>query len=108
MISNRGLEIWLEITTTSNEFSLGLFIGVYALFALLTFTGISMMLWSVMILIAPRTAAIFHKILLNATLRAPIWLFEKMDTSKLLNRFSQDMSIIELPLPIACFMLLLS
>ena len=78
------------------------------MFSLLTFVGVGMMLWVVMIAIAPQTAATFHDIILNATLRAPMWFFEKIDTSKLLNKFSQDMAIIELPLPMAAFMLLMS
>jgi len=64
-----------------------------------------MLLWCVMVFIAPDTALKFHRILVECTLEAPIWCFETADTSELLNKFSQDMSIIELALPMSCLIL---
>ena len=101
------LEIWLKISTSNQRITFRTFVGTYALFAVLTFTGVTMMLWCALVLIAFKTGAAFHKILVDTTLKAPISSFEKTDTSELLNRFSQDMSIVEIPLPTACFMVLL-
>jgi ATP-binding cassette subfamily C (CFTR/MRP) protein 1 len=56
-----------------------------------------------LVVIAPRSAIYLHKILVFATLKAPMSFFDATDTSILLNRFSQDMSLIDLQLPMMSF-----
>lgn len=56
-----------------------------------------------LIIIAPQSAIYLHKILVQSTLKAPMSFFDVTDTSVLLNRFSQDMSLIDMQLPIASF-----
>jgi ATP-binding cassette subfamily C (CFTR/MRP) protein 1 len=56
-----------------------------------------------LIVIAPKSAIYLHKILVYATLRAPMSFFDMTDTSILLNRFSQDMSLIDMQLPVMSF-----
>lgn len=61
-----------------------------------------------MIVIAPISAAKMHQILVKATLNAPLAFFERTDTSVLVNRFSQDMTLVDLALPAASFTVFMS
>lgn len=49
----------------------------------------------------PRAAIRLHHILLQTVMRAPPSFFAKTDSGVVLNRFSQDMSLVDLQLPIA-------
>ena len=60
-----------------------------------------------MIIIAPLSAIKLHHILVKTTLQAPISFFETLDSSILINRFSQDMTLVDLLLPSTMFMLML-
>ena len=48
----------------------------------------------------PRSGARLHEKLLQAMIRAPQSFFDKTDSGVLLNRFSQDMSLVDGPLPV--------
>lgn len=56
-----------------------------------------------LVVIAPRSAIYLHRILVYAVLKAPMSFFDVTDTSVLLNRFSQDMSLIDMQLPLMSF-----
>jgi hypothetical protein len=60
-----------------------------------------------MLIVAPTSAIKLHQTLVRATLRAPISLFESVDSSILINRFSQDMNLVDFALPAAIFMLVI-
>jgi ATP-binding cassette, subfamily C (CFTR/MRP), member 1 len=55
----------------------------------------------------PRSAVNLHKVLVKTTVKAPMSFFESVDSSVLLNRFSQDMTLVDFQLPIATFMVFL-
>jgi ATP-binding cassette, subfamily C (CFTR/MRP), member 1 len=59
-----------------------------------------------MIIVAPKGAIALHGILVRSTMRAPMSFFEKTDTSIMLNRFSQDMTLLDLQLPMSTFVVL--
>lgn len=59
-----------------------------------------------MIIIAPKGAQALHYVLVTSTMRAPMSFFEKTDTSVMLNRFSQDMTLLDLALPMSSFVVL--
>lgn len=46
-------------------------------------------------LITPKSGAKLHKILLDSVMRAPQSFFDKTDSGLILNRFSQDMTLID-------------
>ncbi len=50
--------------------------------------------------IIPKSAAGLHKILLTSVMEAPQRFFDSTDSGVTLNRFSQDMTLIDGPLPI--------
>ncbi|CAI7636379.1 unnamed protein product [Penicillium crustosum] len=49
----------------------------------------------------PRSAVQLHRIFLDAIMRAPWPSVARMDTGGLINRFSQDMSLLDMQLPVA-------
>ena len=53
------------------------------------------------IIVSPLGAKALHLVLVKSTLRAPMSFFEKTDTSIMLNRFSQDMTLLDLSLPMS-------
>jgi ATP-binding cassette subfamily C (CFTR/MRP) protein 1 len=55
----------------------------------------------------PKSAARLHKILVDATVKAPMSFFETVDSSILLNRFSQDMTLVDFALPLSAFQVFL-
>jgi ATP-binding cassette, subfamily C (CFTR/MRP), member 1 len=61
-----------------------------------------------MIRIASKSSIRLHQILVNTTFNAPMSYFDSVDNSVTLNRFSQDMTLIEAVLPIMTYLLLQS
>jgi len=59
-----------------------------------------------MTIIAPMGANALHYVLVRSTMRAPMSFFEKTDTSIMLNRFSQDMTLLDLQLPMSTIVVL--
>jgi ATP-binding cassette subfamily C (CFTR/MRP) protein 1 len=53
--------------------------------------------------IGPTSGIRLHDILVKSAFAAPMSYFESMDTSILLNRFSQDMTLIDMQLPLSTF-----
>ena len=54
--------------------------------------------------ITPMSGVNLHKILLKSVMRAPQSFFDETDSGVTLNRFSQDMTLIDGPLPSAAVM----
>lgn len=55
----------------------------------------------------PKSAIYLHKILVKTMVKAPMAFFETVDSSILLNRFSQDMTLVDLALPMSSWMIML-
>lgn len=56
-----------------------------------------------MISIVPKSGAELHKILLRVVMHAPMHFFSTTDSGVILNRFSQDMTLIDAALPSVAF-----
>ena len=56
-----------------------------------------------MISIVPKSGAQLHKILLRTVMNAPMRFFSTTDSGIILNRFSQDMTLIDASLPSVVF-----
>jgi ATP-binding cassette subfamily C (CFTR/MRP) protein 1 len=61
----------------------------------------------VFIVMTPKSAIKLHGVLVKTTVKAPISFFESVDSSVLLNRFSQDMTLVDFSLPLASFQIFL-
>jgi ATP-binding cassette subfamily C (CFTR/MRP) protein 1 len=83
---------------------LGKFLGLYAMFVVIGFVFQLGTLGQVLLKMGPKSAAYLHQVLVKATVKAPMSFFEATDSSVLLNRFSQDMTLVDFALPISAFM----
>ncbi|KAI1207078.1 ABC transporter [Annulohypoxylon truncatum] len=93
-------QIWLKWWSDAGGGQLGLYISVYLVLAILTSIGNGGYVWAILILISPSTARKLHYTLLKTVMRAPQSFFSSTDSGTILNRFSQDMTLIESQLAI--------
>ncbi|KAH8423784.1 uncharacterized protein LDX57_001542 [Aspergillus melleus] len=93
--------VWLSWWTQANSSQLPLYLSVYVAFALAASLLIMICIWVVFLELMPRSAIRLHQFLLDAVIRAPLSFFASTDTGITLNRFSQDMTLVDLALPIA-------
>ncbi|VUC23924.1 unnamed protein product [Clonostachys rosea] len=91
--------IWLKWWTDAGGDDIGLYTAIYFILCLLTLLGMSFYSWILLVRISPKTSRNFHKTLLTSVIAAPMAFFSKADAGSLLNRFSQDMTLIESQLP---------
>jgi ATP-binding cassette subfamily C (CFTR/MRP) protein 1 len=105
--------IWLKWWSDIQGHQIGLYISVYFLLSLGYSLGIGGYAWyllfqvtyfkltefrAIAVIIAPSTGRLFHRRILNTIFSAPMSFFTKTEIGTILNRFSQDMSMIEGPL----------
>ncbi|KAF4965252.1 hypothetical protein FSARC_6931 [Fusarium sarcochroum] len=97
--------LWVQWWTTAEVDAPGretdMYAGVYG-----AFCGICLICFSTCIFLLfhygiPRSSIALHATLLKATFDAPYWFFVSTDTGDLINRFSQDMSLVCMQLPAA-------
>jgi ABC-type multidrug transport system fused ATPase/permease subunit len=100
-------EIWLKFTTGTYVPPVGVFVGVFAAGAVVAWNAHWAQQAQVVIKIGPKAAIKLHEILVKTTFNAPMSFFESTDTSVLVTRFSKDMSLVEMGLPVAIWQLLL-
>ncbi|TDZ68127.1 ABC transporter gloK [Colletotrichum trifolii] len=84
--------------------NLGMWVGVYLLWGVLTELSVFLETFYFLVVVDPHSAKGLHFGVLRAALAAPMSFFVKTDTGVIINRFSQDMNLVDLPLPLA-FML---
>ncbi|OBT46506.1 hypothetical protein VE00_03330 [Pseudogymnoascus sp. WSF 3629] len=102
-------DLWIKFWTSSiavhgnsvNGLYLGVLLGgeFVAMATLMILTG---MLFIIMI---PRSATHLHGKLLETIENAPLYFFTSTDAGQIVNRFSQDLSVIDAELPIAALIL---
>jgi ABC-type multidrug transport system fused ATPase/permease subunit len=93
--------VWLNWWTQAGGQKLSLYLPVYAVLALMASILSILSIWVVFLNLMPQAAIRLHQILLNSVIHAPLSFFASTDTGVTLNRFAQDMSLVDLPLPIA-------
>ncbi|KAK7455438.1 hypothetical protein Landi51_02642 [Colletotrichum acutatum] len=94
------LRIWTEHGTNDRP---AMYFGIYVVFGLLciVLNGVALGFW--MLLAIPRSANHLHQTLLKAVLAAPLYFFTTTDSGVTLNRFSQDMALIDHRVPISAW-----
>ncbi|OKL59747.1 hypothetical protein UA08_04922 [Talaromyces atroroseus] len=93
-------QIWLEWWSKQGGGQKGLYVSVYMMLALFNSIGNGGYVWAILVLISPSTSRRLHYRLLKAVRRASSLFLSTTDSGVILNRFSQDMSLIEGQLPI--------
>ncbi|KAJ5163601.1 ABC transporter integral membrane type 1 [Penicillium coprophilum] len=94
-------QVWLSKWTTAGGGQLPLYVSVYVVLALAASVLTIWCIWVVFLELMPKSAVRLHWLLLDTTMQAPLSFFSGTDNGVTLNRFSQDMTLIDLALPIA-------
>ncbi|KAK7222510.1 hypothetical protein V2G26_010513 [Clonostachys chloroleuca] len=92
---------WSESEQTKPGKQTNMHIGVWGLICALAIISTAFGLISLLHFAMPHTSIGLHQRLVDTVMRAPYWFLVSTDTGNLVNRFSQDMSLICLQLPFA-------
>ncbi|KAK4500247.1 hypothetical protein PRZ48_008436 [Zasmidium cellare] len=92
------VKFWSEAETSNDPRPLGMWIGVSFLLACIACIGCGAQIWTMLVHAVPKSSARLHEQLLNTVMHATYSFFVNTDSGITLNRFSNDMSLIELDL----------
>ena len=84
------------------------YLGLYGMLSGLGTLGVVAGSTTLLIFIVPKSAEILHKRLLDTVMAAPLSFFTSTDVGTTLNRFSQDMTVIDAELPYSLIDLVLA
>ncbi|KAL2132691.1 hypothetical protein VTI74DRAFT_3471 [Chaetomium olivicolor] len=97
--------VWVQWWAAYNEDdpngNLGYWLGIYAMLGGVGIVCLFISCWQMIITMVPRSGERFHFALLNTVLSAPMSFFVNTDSGVTLNRFSQDLQLIDMELPTA-------
>ena len=103
-------QIWLAWWAAYNlehpNGRLGYWLGIYALLGVAGLASLCLSCWKLIITMVPQSGGNFHQGLLKTVLAAPMSFFSTTDIGTTLNRFSQDLQLIDMDLPLSalnCF-----
>ncbi|KAK2600118.1 hypothetical protein QQS21_005133 [Conoideocrella luteorostrata] len=77
------------------------YMGIYAMLQVLCLVSLVIFAWHAVITIVTTSGLSLHQTLLTTALQAPLSFFERTDTGVTLNRFSQDLQMVDNELPLA-------
>ncbi|KAJ5907320.1 multidrug resistance-associated protein [Penicillium taxi] len=93
-------EIWLKRWADRDGAQKALYVSVYFFLAICNTVGNGGYVWAILILISPSTARRLHYVVLKTVMMATPQFLVTVDIGSILNRFSQDMTLIESDLPV--------
>ncbi|KAJ5725037.1 multidrug resistance-associated protein [Penicillium malachiteum] len=93
-VSSVWIQEWSSADEKKQKSDIGMYLGVYAAFLIASSCGLTAGCW-----IINRTAIRMHSDLLKTVLGAPFHLLYSTDLGSLVNRFSEDMTLIDMNLP---------
>ncbi|KAE8368538.1 P-loop containing nucleoside triphosphate hydrolase protein [Aspergillus caelatus] len=100
VFSSTYSQIWLERWADHGGARKALYVTVYIFLAICNTVGNGGYVWAILILISPSTARRLHYVVLRTVIMATPQFLATVDMGSILNRFSQDMTLIESDLPI--------
>ncbi|PYI35212.1 P-loop containing nucleoside triphosphate hydrolase protein [Aspergillus indologenus CBS 114.80] len=106
--SSTFLQVWLELFTNDDGQKAAQFIGIYVLLAVAASGSQGLMIWQIMIKIVIKSGLELHRVLVRTVVDAPMHFFAGVDSGVILNRFSQDMTLVDAVLPTMAFGTVLS
>lgn len=96
--------IWLNWWTAANAKSpnsgVGMYLGIYIMLGIAGLVFMIVVCWLIFVHIVSKSALRLHNRLANSTMRAPFQFFHRHDIGSITNRFSQDMDLIDMRLPV--------
>ncbi|KAF4342275.1 multidrug resistance [Fusarium beomiforme] len=97
--------IWLNWWAAANARDpfarLGYYLGIYAMLGGLAIILLVVSTWQMIVTMVPLSGNNFHQSLLKTVLNAPMSFFAATDTGVTINRFSQDLQLIDMDLPLS-------
>ncbi|OJJ42489.1 hypothetical protein ASPZODRAFT_105215 [Penicilliopsis zonata CBS 506.65] len=97
--------IWVEWWTAANashpNARLGYWLGIYAMIAVMAVISLVIACWHLMSNLVARAAKAMHAELLKSVLDSPMSFFHTTDVGNTTNRFSQDLQLIDMELPLS-------
>ncbi|EPE31810.1 P-loop containing nucleoside triphosphate hydrolase [Glarea lozoyensis ATCC 20868] len=92
---------WIEASYGNADYAIGKYIGIYALLQFAAMLALAAMVKHSFVTLVVSSGKSIHWKILTTTMRAPMLFFDKTDTGTTLNRFGQDLQIIDSELPMA-------
>jgi ATP-binding cassette subfamily C (CFTR/MRP) protein 1 len=96
------MEVWVRwwtdaeaLPSEASRHSLGYWIGWHITFALLALLFDFAKFWTILVWAVPHSSAQLHQRILDSVMNAPYWFFVKTNLGSIVNRFSNDMTLIE-------------
>lgn len=96
------MEVWVQwwsdaaiSPSSASRHSLGYWIGWHISFALLALLFDFAKFWTILVWAVPHSSAQLHQQILRTVMNAPYWFFVKTNLGSIVNRFSNDMTLIE-------------
>ncbi|KAF7933489.1 hypothetical protein EAE99_003374 [Botrytis elliptica] len=96
---NIWAEWWSDASTGSSTKSVEYWMGIYAFLNLLPLVTISLWAAHLMLIIIPTSGVGLHGKLLRSVLDAPFTFISTIDSGSLINRFNQDLMLVDTQLP---------
>ncbi|KAG6364818.1 hypothetical protein INS49_006422 [Diaporthe citri] len=97
--------VWVKWWTSYNEehphSKIAYYLALYAIFAAFGVAALALAASTMVMTMVPRAARTLHQRLLTTVLSAPMSFFASTDTGAITNRFSQDLELIDMELPVA-------
>ncbi|OHE98210.1 ABC transporter [Colletotrichum orchidophilum] len=90
---------WSEANAVGANTSVGYYLGIFALFGVLGTLGASLAAWFAFLDVITNTALKLHSDLLKTTIAASFRFLTTTDNGEILNRFSEDMQLLDMDLP---------
>ncbi|RPA78129.1 putative ABC multidrug transporter [Ascobolus immersus RN42] len=98
---NIWVKWWAQHNAEFPNERLGYYLGIYVLLGGCALIFLVISCWQMIITMVPRSGENFHWELLRTVLHAPMSFFATTDTGVTINRFSQDLQLIDMELPVA-------
>lgn len=95
------LKWWARSDTAEPKQHIGYYLGIYVMLGCIAMLALILGCWQMIITMVPKSGENFHRRLLSTVLSAPMLFFSTTDSGNILNRFSQDLQLIDMELPIA-------
>ncbi|OQE44692.1 hypothetical protein PENCOP_c002G03156 [Penicillium coprophilum] len=99
--------VWLDLWTADNAKSgnsnVAMYLGVYIFLGVASIIFMIIVSWLLIINVVSSSALQLHENVLTSTFRAPFQFFHNVEIGSITNRFSQDMDLIDMSLPIEVF-----
>ncbi|RMI99793.1 hypothetical protein CDV36_015945 [Fusarium kuroshium] len=93
---------WWAAANAKDPFTrLGYYLGIYAMLGGLAIVFLVVSTWQMIVTMVPLSGNNFHQSLLRTVLDAPMSFFAATDAGVTINRFSQDLQLIDMDLPLS-------